>query len=99
MTFWNSWLQVLFQASLYLEALAFLPQLVLGRRIGTIDTATRTYISMLGVYRALYVVNWVHRYYTEPYFVHWLRALLLSALCRPACAPSIALRNAQLCLS
>lgn len=64
--------EVMWTFSLYLEAVAILPQLVLLQRTRNIDNLTGKYVLLLGAYRALYIFNWIYRYFTEPHFVHWI---------------------------
>ncbi|CAB4292007.1 unnamed protein product [Prunus armeniaca] len=64
--------QVLWTFSLYLEAVAILPQLVLLQRTRNIDNLTGQYVFLLGAYRALYILNWIYRYFTEEHYVHWI---------------------------
>ncbi|XP_023513912.1 ER lumen protein-retaining receptor-like [Cucurbita pepo subsp. pepo] len=63
--------EVMWTFSLFLEAVAILPQLVLLQRTRNIDNLTGQYVFLLGSYRALYILNWVYRYFTEPRFVRW----------------------------
>jgi ER lumen protein retaining receptor len=64
--------EVLWTFSIYLEAVAILPQLVLLQRTKNVDTLTGNYVFALGGYRALYLVNWVYRYMTEPGYKQWI---------------------------
>ncbi|CAK9141435.1 unnamed protein product [Ilex paraguariensis] len=64
--------QVMWTFSLYLEAVVILPQLVLLQRTRNIDNLTGQYVLLLGAYRALYILNWIYRYFTEPHFVRWI---------------------------
>lgn len=64
--------EVLWTFSIYLEAVAILPQLVLLQRTSNIDNLTGNYIFLLGSYRALYILNWVYRYFTETGYSQWL---------------------------
>ncbi|EPS71969.1 hypothetical protein M569_02789 [Genlisea aurea] len=64
--------EVLWAFSLYLEAVAILPQLVLLQRTRNIDNLTGQYVFLLGAYRALYILNWIYRYFTEARYVHWI---------------------------
>ncbi|KAM0866281.1 hypothetical protein ACQ4PT_042711 [Festuca glaucescens] len=64
--------EVMWTFSIYLEAVAILPQLVLLQRTKNIDNLTGQYVFFLGAYRALYILNWVYRYFTEPHYVHWI---------------------------
>ncbi|XVE62253.1 hypothetical protein DITRI_Ditri06bG0103300 [Diplodiscus trichospermus] len=64
--------EVLWTFSIYLEAVAILPQLVLLQRSSNIDNLTGNYVFLLGAYRALYLINWVYRFFTENYKFHWI---------------------------
>ncbi|KAF8234365.1 ER lumen protein retaining receptor [Tricholoma matsutake] len=57
--------EILWSFSIFLEAVAILPQLFLLQRTGEAETITTHYLAALGVYRALYIPNWIYRYYTE----------------------------------
>ncbi|KAK7826767.1 er lumen protein-retaining receptor [Quercus suber] len=98
---------VLWSFSLYLEAVAILPQLVLLQRSRNIDTLTGDYVFLLGdklkgrvpggkwdeeivghgdhsekendrkmrilsVYRVLYLLNWVYRFFMEIHQIRWI---------------------------
>jgi len=52
--------------SIWLEAVAILPQLFMLQRTGEAETITTHYLFALGSYRALYIPNWIYRYFTEP---------------------------------
>ena len=54
--------------SIWLEAVAILPQLVLLQRTGNVDNLTGHYVALLGSYRALYLLNWVWRAATEAWY-------------------------------
>ncbi|XP_023771955.2 ER lumen protein-retaining receptor A [Lactuca sativa] len=58
--------------SIYLEAVAILPQLVLLQRRGNVDNLTGQYVFFRGAYRALYILNWICRYLTQPHFNEWI---------------------------
>uniref|UniRef100_A0A6B0V452 ER lumen protein-retaining receptor n=1 Tax=Ixodes ricinus TaxID=34613 RepID=A0A6B0V452_IXORI len=60
--------EVLWTLSIYLEAVAILPQLFLVSKTGEAETITSHYLFCLGSYRALYIFNWVYRYYTEEFY-------------------------------
>ena len=45
----------------YLEAIAILPQLLMLRKARAAENITSYYVAALGLYRALYVINWVYR--------------------------------------
>lgn len=54
-------LQCLWTFSIFLEAVAILPQLIVLQRYREVENLTGHYIFFLGAYRALYIVNWVRR--------------------------------------
>jgi ER lumen protein retaining receptor len=66
--------EILWAFSIWLESVAILPQLFMLQRTGEAETITTHYLFALGLYRALYIPNWIWRYATEG----WLepRALL-----------------------
>lgn len=64
--------ELLWTFSIYLEAVAILPQLVLLQRTQNIDNLTGNYVFLLGTYRGLYILNWIYRYMTEPGYRQWL---------------------------
>lgn len=71
---WNhdfSVLEILWTFSIYLEALAILPQLYMVSRTGEAETITSHYLFALGIYRLFYILNWIYRYYTEN-FLDWI---------------------------
>lgn len=57
--------EVSWSFSVWLEAVAIYPQLDMLRRNGSAENITVHYIFALGIYRALYILNWVYRYFTE----------------------------------
>ncbi|OON15335.1 ER lumen protein retaining receptor, partial [Opisthorchis viverrini] len=57
--------QVLWTFSIYLESVAILPQLFMISSTGQAETITAHYLFALGSYRAMYLLNWIYRYYTE----------------------------------
>jgi ER lumen protein retaining receptor len=64
--------QLLWTFSICLEPLAILPQLSLVFRYREIESVTwiYEYILFKGAYRALYIVNWIYRAHTEPFYRH-----------------------------
>jgi ER lumen protein retaining receptor len=62
--------QLLWTFSIYLEALAIVPQLIVLQRYREVENLTAHYVFLLGAYRALYIVNWVYRSYHEAYYKH-----------------------------
>jgi len=61
-------LQILWTFSIYLESVAILPQLFMISKTGEAETITSHYLFALGIYRALYILNWIYRYYMEGFF-------------------------------
>jgi len=60
--------------SIYLEAVAILPQLWVvheyaSQTRGFVENLTSHYVFTLGAYRALYMINWIYRYATEDNYV------------------------------
>jgi ER lumen protein retaining receptor len=54
-------MEIMWSFSIFLEAVAILPQLHMLKRTGQAEALTRYYILALGSYRALYILNWIHR--------------------------------------
>jgi ER lumen protein retaining receptor len=64
---------VLWTFSIFLEALAIVPQLFVLQRYREVENLTGHYVFFLGAYRFLYILNWVYRSYYEPFYRHnWL---------------------------
>ncbi|WFD04884.1 endoplasmic reticulum retention protein [Malassezia vespertilionis] len=55
-------IEIAWSFSIFLEAVAILPQMFLLQRLGEAETITTHYIFALGAYRALYILNWIYRY-------------------------------------
>lgn len=58
-------IEILWAFSIYLEAVAILPQLFMLQRTGEAEAITTHYLAALGAYRGLYIPNWIYRYFTE----------------------------------
>lgn len=63
-----SYLQILWTFSIFLESVAIMPQLFMITKTGEAESITTHYLFFLGLYRALYIANWVWRYHTEGFF-------------------------------
>lgn len=61
-------MEVLWTFSIYLESVAILPQLFMITKTGEAESITSHYLFALGSYRALYLFNWIYRYYSEGFF-------------------------------
>jgi len=57
--------EIFWSFSIFLEAVAILPQLFILQRTGEAETITTHYLAALGAYRGLYIPNWIYRYYAE----------------------------------
>jgi len=57
--------EILWTFSIYLEAVAILPQLFMISKTGEAETITSHYLFAQGSYRALYIANWIYRYHYE----------------------------------
>jgi len=69
--------ELLWTFSLWLESVAIVPQLIMvhaqAREAGGfVDALTSDYVFCLGGYRALYLVNWIYRAFTETHYSNWL---------------------------
>lgn len=69
--------EILWTFSIYLEAVAILPQLWVVHEYATqtrgfVENLTSHYVFTLGAYRALYLINWIYRYATEDNYVQWI---------------------------
>ncbi|CAG9584453.1 unnamed protein product [Danaus chrysippus] len=61
-------MEVLWTFSIYLEAVAILPQLFLVSKTGEAESITSHYLFALGSYRGLYLLNWIYRYIFEDHY-------------------------------
>lgn len=64
------YLQYFWNFSIYLEALAIIPQLIVLQRYREVENITGHYVFLLGAYRLLYILNWIYRSYNEEYYRH-----------------------------
>lgn len=85
-----SFMEILWTFSIYLEALAIIPQIFYVRKTGEAESLTIHYILALGSYRAFYILNWVRmamilkESYSQLLFITDL-SLLLRRLLRSHC--------------
>lgn len=69
--------------SIYLEAVAIIPQLFMLQKIGQCENLTSHYVALLGLYRVLYIVNWIYRYTHEYHYsdiIVWVAGVVQTAL-------------------
>ena len=73
---------MLWAFSIWLESVAILPQLFMLQRTGEAETITTHYLFALGLYRALYIPNWLYRYFAEGYVdqIAWLAGIVQTVL-------------------
>jgi len=64
--------ELLWTFSIYLEAVAILPQIFVLHYTKKIENLTSHYMFFLGSYRAFYILNWIARYMTEMYYRQWI---------------------------
>jgi len=59
--------------SIYLEAIAILPQLIVLQRYREVENLTGNYIFFMGAYRFMYILNWIYRAnFERGYKHHWV---------------------------
>ena len=56
-TGWTTW-TFCWSFSLWLEAIAFVPQIVMLHKMRVIENLTSHYVACLGLYRFFYILNW-----------------------------------------
>jgi len=69
--------EILWTFSIWLESVAILPQLFMLQRTGEAETITVHYLAALGLYRLLYIPNWLWRYFMDP--KPWFDAIVILA--------------------
>ncbi|KAI8988739.1 ER lumen protein retaining receptor [Pilobolus umbonatus] len=74
--------EILWSFSIWLEAVAILPQLFMLQKTGEAETITTHYLFALGAYRALYIFNWIYRYIDEGHtdWIAWTAGIIQTAL-------------------
>ncbi|KZS01906.1 ER lumen protein-retaining receptor [Daphnia magna] len=68
-------MEVLWAFSIYLEAVAILPQFYMMFKTGEAESMISYYLFALGSYRALYIFNWIYRYYYDEGFQDWIAVI------------------------
>jgi ER lumen protein retaining receptor len=63
-----AFLEIFWTFSIYLESVAILPQLFMISKTGEAETITSHYLFAQGIYRTLYIFNWIYRYEYEGFF-------------------------------
>jgi ER lumen protein retaining receptor len=67
-----SFREIMWTFSIWLESVAILPQLFLLQRTGEAEVITTHYLFALGMYRLLYIPNWIWRYFTDTKRLEWV---------------------------
>jgi len=65
-----SFMELLWTYSIYQESVAILPQLIVLEKYRLVENLTGKFVFFLGLYRLLYIVNWIHRANTERNYRH-----------------------------
>ncbi|XBW35489.1 hypothetical protein QEN19_001062 [Hanseniaspora menglaensis] len=60
--------QLSWSFSIWLESICIIPQMFLLQKLRKADAITSHYIFLLGIYRLLYIPNWIWRYVVEERF-------------------------------
>ena len=61
---WTPW-EMVWSFSLWLEAMAFIPQIIMLQKTRVIEGITSHYVAALGLYRFFYILNWIYRWQVE----------------------------------
>eukprot|EP01083_Nonionella_stella_P015516 43427_1 len=83
-----SFTEVFWAFSLYLEAVAIVPQLVVVQdsakeHSGRVENLTSNYVFCLGGYRAMYLINWIYRMASEAHYrdyYSWLAGVVQTVI-------------------
>lgn len=67
-------LELFWAFSIWLEAVAIMPQLYVVQMTGECETITSHYLFALGAYRAMYIPNWIYKYMMNER-VHWISVM------------------------
>lgn len=57
--------EILWCSSIWLEAVAITPQLVLLAKMREVENLTSHFVAALGLYRAFYILNWIYKYFVD----------------------------------
>mmetsp|Transcript_41825 Transcript_41825/g.90251 ORF Transcript_41825/g.90251 Transcript_41825/m.90251 type:complete len:218 (-) Transcript_41825:36-689(-) len=74
--------EILWSASIWVESVAIVPQLVLLQKAREVENLTSDFVGTMGAYRAFYILNWIYRYFAEDFVnvVGWIGGLVQTAL-------------------
>eukprot|EP00928_Gymnodinium_smaydae_P090249 TRINITY_DN74074_c0_g1_i1.p1 TRINITY_DN74074_c0_g1~~TRINITY_DN74074_c0_g1_i1.p1 ORF type:complete len:220 (-),score=31.10 TRINITY_DN74074_c0_g1_i1:111-770(-) len=73
---------IFWTASIWLESVAIVPQLVLLQQIREVENLTSNFVGAMGAYRVFYILNWIGRYMEDgrANWVPWVGAVVQTAL-------------------
>jgi len=57
--------EILWTSSIWLEAVAITPQLVLLAKMREVENLTSHFVAAMGAYRGFYILNWVYKYMVD----------------------------------
>lgn len=80
--------QVMWAFSIFLEAVAIVPQLFMVSKTGEAENITSHYLFALGSYRAMYLLNWIYRYFEVRACLPFVFGAPLTAICTSLLSPS-----------
>jgi len=74
--------EILWTASIWLESVAIVPQLMMLQTMKDVENLTADFVGTMGAYRAFYILNWVYRYFSEDYvnWVGWIGGIVQTGL-------------------
>mmetsp|Transcript_98635 Transcript_98635/g.279089 ORF Transcript_98635/g.279089 Transcript_98635/m.279089 type:complete len:186 (-) Transcript_98635:41-598(-) len=74
--------EFLWSTSIWLESVAIIPQLTLLQQVREVENLTSDFVGCMGAYRAMYILNWVYRYFADDNinWVGWIGGLVQTAL-------------------
>ena len=73
-------LEICWTASILWEPLALIPQAILYRRYRQVEGLTgASFLLLMGLYRFLYIANWIFRANTEPHYKHHVLVYIAGA--------------------
>ena len=70
---WTAW-ELTWSYSLWLESIAFIPQIIMLNKIRIVENITSHYVAALGLYRFFYILNWIYRWQVDGFYC-WTQIL------------------------
>ncbi|CEM24387.1 unnamed protein product [Vitrella brassicaformis CCMP3155] len=74
--------EIFWTASIWLESVSILPQLILLQQLREVENLTAEFVATMGAYRFFYILNWIYRYFAEGYvnWIGWLGGIVQTGL-------------------